>query len=146
MKNLLILFTIFFLAIHLAMPLRAVETPPVDELEIMLKKIESNLKMASAVTSVAKEKGETLVAQKVEEKKELKADLAEASEEIKTVSKRVEVFALRMVEVGLDTTVSIVDTNKEDTFVFKGALYDEWLAYKKAGGESDFEYYRLYKK
>lgn len=146
MKNLLIVFTIFFLAVHLAMPLRAVETPPVDELEMMLKKLENNLKVASAVTSVAKAKGEELVEQKVEEKKELKEDLVQASEELKVVSEKVEVFALRMVEVGLDTTVSVVDTKKEDNFVFKGALYDEWLEYKKAGGESDFEYYRLYKK
>ena len=140
------IFTVFFLAVHIATPLRAIETPPVDELEVMLKKIENNLRVASAVTSVAKAKGEALVEQKVEEKKELQAELVVASEELKIASEKVEIFATRMVEVGLDTTVSVVNTNKEETFVFKGALYDEWLEYKKNGGESEFEYYRLYKK
>lgn len=140
------IFTVFFLAVHIATPLRAIETPPVDELEVMLKKIENNLRVASAVTSVAKAKGEALVEQKVEEKKELQAELVVASEELKIVSEKVEIFATRMVEVGLDTTVSVVNVNEEETFVFKGALYDEWLEYKKNGGESEFEYYRLYKK
>lgn len=140
------IFTVFFLAVHIATPLRAIETPPVDELEVMLKKIENNLRVASAVTSVAKAKGEALVEQKVEEKKELQEELVVASEELKIVSEKVEIFATRMVEVGLDTTVSIVNINEEETFVFKGALYDEWLEYKKNGGESEFEYYRLYKK
>lgn len=146
MKYLLMIFTVFFLAVHIATPLRAIETPPVDELEVMLKKIENNLRVASAVTSVAKAKGEALVEQKVEEKKELQEELVVASEELKIVSEKVEIFATRMVEVGLDTTVSIVNINEEETFVFKGALYDEWLEYKKNGGESEFEYYRLYKK
>ena len=146
MKYLLMIFTVFFLAVHIATPLRAIETPPVDELEVMLKKIENNLRVASAVTSVAKAKGEALVEQKVEEKKELQAELVVASEELKIVSEKVEIFATRMVEVGLDTTVSVVNVNKEEAFVFKGALYDEWLEYKKNGGESEFEYYRLYKK
>lgn len=140
------IFTVFFLAVHIATPLRAIETPPIDELEVMLKKIENNLRVASAVTSVAKAKGEALVEQKVEEKKELQEELVVASEELKIVSEKVEVFATRMIEVGLDTTVSVVNFKEEDNFVFKGALYDEWLEYKKAGGESDFEYYRLYKK
>jgi len=140
------IFTVFFLAVHIATPLRAIETPPVDELEVMLKKIENNLRVASAVTSVAKAKGEALVEQKVEEKKELQAELVVASEELKIVSEKVEIFATRMVEVGLDTTVSVVNVNEEEAFVFKGALYDEWLEYKKNGGESEFEYYRLYKK
>jgi hypothetical protein len=146
MKYLLMIFTVFFLAVHIATPLRAIETPPVDELEVMLKKIENNLRVASAVTSVAKAKGEALVEQKVEEKKELQAELVVASEELKIVSEKVEIFATRMVEVGLDTTVSVVNVNEEEAFVFKGALYDEWLEYKKNGGESEFEYYRLYKK
>lgn len=140
------IFTVFFLAVHIATPLRAIETPPIDELEVMLKKIENNLRVASAVTSVAKAKGEALVEQKVEEKKELQEELVVASEELKIVSEKVEVFATRMIEVGLDTTVSVVNFKEEDNFIFKGALYDEWLEYKKAGGESDFEYYRLYKK
>lgn len=146
MKYLLGIFAVFFLAIHFSMPLRAIDPAPVDELEIMLKKIENNLRVASAVTSVAKAKGEALVEQKVEEKKELQEELVVASEELKIVSEKVEIFTTRMVEVGLDTTVSYVNINEEDNFVFKGALYDEWMEYKKNGGESDFEYYRLYKK
>jgi hypothetical protein len=45
-----------------------------------------------------------------------------------------------MAEVGLDTSTT------SDVARLSGPLYEEWLAYKKNGGESDFEYYRLYKK
>jgi len=43
------IFTVFFLAVHIATPLRAIETPPVDELEVMLKKIENNLRVANEI-------------------------------------------------------------------------------------------------
>jgi hypothetical protein len=48
-----------------------------------------------------------------------------------------------MTEAGIDTSVN---THKSDDFHYEGPLYEEWLEYQKNGGESDFEYYRLYKK
>ena len=125
------------------MPLGAVNQPPVDEVEQMLKKIEGNLQLASAVTSVAKAQGEKLVESKVQEKKELKENLEKATQELKVVEAKVEVFSARMIEVGLDTGVVV---GQPQDAQFTGPLYDEWLEYKKNGGESEFEYYRLYKK
>lgn len=125
------------------MPLGAVNQPPVDEVEQMLKKIESNLQLASSVTSVAKAQGEKLVESKVQEKKELKQNLEKATQELKVVEQKVEVFSARMIESGLDTALVVI-TPEEGKF--SGPIYEEWLEYKKNGGESDFEYYRLYKK
>lgn len=125
------------------MPLGAVNQPPVDEVEQMLKKIEGNLQLASAVTSVAKAQGEKLVESKVQEKKELKENLEKATQELKVVEAKVEVFSARMIEVGLDTGVIVGEPEEAK---LAGPLYEEWLEYKKNGGESDFEFYRLYKK
>lgn len=125
------------------MPLGAVNQPPVDEVEQMLKKIEGNLRLASAVTSVAKAQGEKLVESKVQEKKELKENLEKATQELKVVEAKVEVFSARMIEVGLDTGVVVGEPEEAK---LAGPLYEEWLEYKKNGGDSDFEFYRLYKK
>lgn len=125
------------------MPLGAINQPPVDDVEQMLKKIEGNLQLASAVTSVAKAQGEKLVESKVQEKKELKENLEKATQELKVVEAKVEVFSARMVEVGLDTGVVV---GERDEAKLAGPIYEEWLEYKKNGGESDFEFYRLYKK
>ena len=141
MKHILIVFFAIVCCIEIFPPLGAVNQPPVDEIEQMLKKVEGNLKMASAVTSVAKAKGEALVESKVEEKKELKENLQKATEELKVATEKVEVFSTRMAEVGLDTSLVVPEEAK-----LSGPIYEEWLEYKKNGGESDFEYYRLYKK
>jgi len=141
MKHILIVFFAIVCCIEIFPPLSAVNQPPVDEIEQMLKKVEGNLKMASAVTSVAKAKGEALVESKVEEKKELKETLQKATEELKVATEKVEVFSTRMAEVGLDTSLVVPEEAK-----LSGPIYEEWLEYKKNGGESDFEYYRLYKK
>ena len=141
MKHILLVFVAILFCFEIFAPLGAVNEPQVDEIEAMLKKIEGNLKMASAVTSVAKAKGEALVESKVEEKKELKATLEKATEELKVATEKVEVFSTRMAEVGLDTSLQIPEEAK-----LSGPIYEEWLEYQKNGGESDFEYYRLYKK
>jgi hypothetical protein len=140
MKHILLVFVTILLCIEIFTPLGAVNQPPVDEIETMLKKVEGNLKMASAVTSVAKAQGDALVESKIEEKKELQETLQKATDELKVATEKVEVFSTRMAEVGLDTSTT------SDVARLSGPLYEEWLAYKKNGGESDFEYYRLYKK
>jgi DNA-binding transcriptional regulator/RsmH inhibitor MraZ len=143
MKKLIYAFVAIIVCSEIFNPLNAVNQPNVDEIEQMLKKIEGNLKMAQAVTSVAKAQGEKLVESKVQEKKELKENLEQAKEELKVAEEKVEVFSTRMIEVGLDTALK-VEVPQEAKLA--GPLYDEWLEYKKNGGESDFEYYRLYKK
>lgn len=143
MKHILFIFLAIIIGFEIFMPLGAVNQPPVDEVEQMLKKIEGNLQLASAVTSVAKAQGEKLVESKVQEKKELKENLEKATQELKVVEAKVEVFSARMIEVGLDTGVVVREPEEAK---LAGPLYEEWLEYKKNGGESDFEFYRLYKK
>lgn len=143
MKHILFVFVAILFCIEVFTPLGAVNQPPVDEIEAMLKKVEGNLKMASAVTSVAKAKGEALVESKVEEKKELKQSLEQATEELKVAEEKVEVFSTRMIQSGLDTALNVMTPEEAK---LAGPIYEEWLEYKKNGGESDFEYYRLYKK
>jgi hypothetical protein len=72
MRTLIIAFCFFLLAVELAFPVGAVTTPPVDEIEMMMAKIQRNLSLASEVTKVAQSKSAALVAQKQEEKAELK--------------------------------------------------------------------------
>ena len=143
MKKLVVIFAFYICCLDIFIPVRAVNTPNIDEIEAMLQKIEENLAQASAVTSVAKAKGEALVETKVQEKKELKENLEEATQELKVAEEKVEVFSARMIEVGLDT--ALVEVAPEEAKL-AGPIYEEWLEYKKNGGESDFEYYRLYKK
>ena len=126
---------------ELIFPVKALNSPNIDEIEEMLKKVENNMKMASQVVSVAKEKGEKLVETKVEEKADLKEAVLTAEAKVEVMEKKNEVFMQRMVEVGLDTSTVPVEEAK-----LAGPVYDEWLQYRKNGGESDFEYYRLYKK
>ena len=143
MKQIVLVFVGALVCFELFAPLSAVNQPNVDEIDAMLKKIENNLSVASQVTSVAKAQGEKLVETKVQEKKELKENLEQATEELKVAEEKVEVFSARMVEVGLDTALVVVEPEEAK---LAGALYEEWLEYKKNGGESDFDYYRVYKK
>jgi hypothetical protein len=140
MKHILLVFVAILFCFEIFAPLGAVNEPQVDEIEAMLKKIEGNLKMASAVTSVAKAKGEALVESKVEEKKELQETLEKATEELKVATEKVEVFSTRMAEVGLDTSLVVEEA------VLSGPIYEEWLEYQQNGGESEFDYYRVYRK
>ena len=87
MKKELIILLIGFVLLDNSIPLKAIQQPQVDEVEIMLKKIEQNLKMASQVTSVAKSAGEKLVSNKVQEKAELKQAVADANAQVSELEK-----------------------------------------------------------
>jgi len=50
MRTLIIVFCFFLLAVEISFPVGAVTTPQIDEIEIMMAKIKSNLQMASQVT------------------------------------------------------------------------------------------------
>jgi hypothetical protein len=133
MRYLVILFCVFIAAIEIAFPVGAVTTPPIDEVEAMLKKVESNLRQASAVVSVAKAKGEKLVEGKVQEKAELKEAVVE---QMHVIEDKMEVYAVKMVGAGLDTTTQPVQ--------FKGEIYDAYLNYVSEGGKEEFDYFRMY--
>jgi hypothetical protein len=129
MKYVVIALFAFAISIEIAFPVRAISVPPVDEIEMMMAKIQDNLKMASQVTQMAQSKSAALVAQKQQEKAELK----EAVEVMKATN---EIFAAKMIANGLDTsTVEVPMT---------GPAYDAYLNYVEEGGKEEFDYFRMY--
>lgn len=143
MRTLIIAFCAFILVIELAFPVGAVATPPVDEIEMMLAKIQKNLSLASEVTKVAKTKSAAFVAQKVEEKKELKeavvvaeAKVEEVKSVIEKIEQKVEFYQVKMIGSGVDTSFQEVQ--------FVGPVYEAYLNYVEEGGKEEFEYFRLY--
>jgi coenzyme F420-reducing hydrogenase alpha subunit len=143
MRTLIFAFCILLLAIELAFPVGAVTNPPVDEVELMLAKIQKNLAMASEVTQMAQTKSAALVAQKVVEKKELKeavvvaeAKVEEVKEVMQKMEDKVEFYTVKMIGSGVDTSFQEVS--------FSGPVYDAYLNYVEEGGKEDFNYFRLY--
>ena len=136
MKHFLLIFIACFFVGIIATPSEKTKSVPVDEVELMLQKISDNLEMASVATAQAKAMGEKMVAAKVEEKKELKEAIVLAQEKVQVMEKKVEVYAVKMIGAGLDTS--------DAPLKMSGKAYDAWLNYVEEGGKEDFEYFRLY--
>lgn len=129
MKYVVIALFAFAISIEIAFPVGAINRPPVDEIEMMMAKIQDNLKMASQVTQMAQSKSAALVAQKQQEKAELK-------EAVVAAEQKSEIFAAKMISAGLDTsTVEVPMT---------GPAYDAYLNYVEEGGKEEFDYFRMY--
>ena len=136
MKHITLLFVACFFVGIIATPVEKSKSVPVDEVELMLQKISQNLEMASVATAQAKAMGEKMVAEKVEEKAQLKEAVAIAEQKVDVMTKKVEVFSAKMIGAGLDTS--------EAPLKLSGKAYDAWLNYVEEGGKEDFEYFRLY--
>ena len=136
MKHITLLFVACFFVGIIATPIEKTKSVPVDEVELMLQKISENLEMASVATAQAKAMGEKMVAEKVEEKAQLKEAVAIAENKVDAMTKKVEVFSAKMIGAGLDTS--------EAPLKLSGKAYDAWLNYVEEGGKEDFEYFRLY--
>jgi hypothetical protein len=136
MKHITLLFVACFFVGIIATPIQKSKSVPVDEVELMLQKISENLEMASVATAQAKAMGEKMVAEKVEEKAQLKEAVAIAEQKVDVMTKKVEVFSAKMIGAGLDTS--------EAPLKLSGKAYDAWLNYVEEGGKEDFEYFRLY--
>jgi len=143
MRYVLIALFAFIVAIEIAFPVGAITRPPVDEIEMMMAKIQDNLRMASQVTQMAQSKSAALVAQKQEEKAELKeavvvaeAKVEEVKHVVEEMEHKVEFYAVKMIGSGVDTSYQEVS--------FGGPIYEAYLNYVEEGGKEDFEYFRLY--
>ena len=136
MKHITLLFVACFFVGIIATPIEKSKSVPVDEVELMLQKISENLEMASVATAQAKAMGEKMVAEKVEEKAQLKEAVAIAENKVDVMTKKVEVFSAKMIGAGIDTS--------EVPLKLSGKTYDAWLNYVEEGGKEDFEYFRLY--
>jgi hypothetical protein len=129
MKYVVIALFAIVVSIEIAFPVRALSMPPVDEIEMMMAKIQDNLRMASEVTQMAQSKSAALVAQKQQEK----ADLKEA---VVAAEQKSEMFAAKMIANGIDTTTVEVPMT--------GPAYDAYINYIEEGGKDDFDYFRMY--
>ena len=136
MKHLILIFIASFFVGIIATPVQKSKSVPVDEVELMLQKISENLEMASVATAEAKAMGEKMVAEKVEEKAQLKEAVSIAENKVDMMTKKVEVFSAKMIGAGIDTS--------DAPLKLSGKTYDAWLNYVEEGGKEDFEYFRLY--
>jgi hypothetical protein len=128
-RTLIIIFCFFIVALELAFPVGAVTTPPVDDIELMLAKIQKNLAMASEVTQMAQKTSASLVEAKAEEKAQLK-------EAVVAAEQKAEMFAAKMIANGIDTAVAEIKMT--------GPAYDAYLNYVEEGGKEEFDYFRMY--
>jgi Tfp pilus assembly ATPase PilU len=110
MRNFALIFlTVLFLG-WICIPIQAVQQPPYDEVEAMLKKVEANLQTAGQATKLAQTMSEELVAAKVEEKAELKEAVVAAEAQALKAQAKVEKYAVTMMFLGVDTAMAEMDT------------------------------------
>jgi len=110
MRNFALIFlTVLFLG-WICTPIQAVEQPPYDEVEAMLKKVEGHLQTAGQATKLAQTMSAELVAAKVEEKAELKEAVVAAEAQILKAQAKVQKYAVTMMFLGVDTAMAEMDT------------------------------------
>jgi flagellar hook-basal body complex protein FliE len=136
MKYVVIALFAIVISIEIAFPVRAISMPPVDEIEMMMAKIQDNLRMASEVTQMAQSKSAALVAQKQQEKADLKEAVVAAEQKVDAIQKKSEILSAKMIANGIDTTTVEV--------LMTGPAYDAYLNYVEEGGKDDFDYFRMY--
>ncbi len=136
MKNLLWIFSVVFLFGYLSTTSWATEPPPINEMDALLKDIKNHTQAVGQQTKAAHEVSEKLVEEKAQEKAKLKEAVEAAQAKVEKMEDKIEVYAVKMVGAGIDTSVQVVE--------FKGTAYDAWLNYVQEGGKEDFEYFRIY--
>ena len=109
MRGAIFLTTLLILG-WICTPIQAVQQPPYDEVEAMLKKVEANLQTAGQATKLAQTMSAELVAEKVEEKAELKQAVVEAEAQTIKAQAKVEKYAVTMMFLGVDTAMAEMDT------------------------------------
>jgi len=105
----IVLFTLVLLG-WICTPIQAVQQPPYDEVEAMLKKVEGHLQTAGQATKLAQTMSAELVAAKVEEKAELKEAVVAAEAQTLKAQAKVEKYAVTMMFLGVDTAMAEMDT------------------------------------
>jgi Tfp pilus assembly ATPase PilU len=110
MKNFALIFlTVLFLG-WICTPIQAVQQPPYDEVEAMLKKVQANLETAGQATKLAQTMSAELIEKKVEEKAELKEAVVAAEAQALKAQAKVEKYAVTMMFLGVDTAMAEMDT------------------------------------
>jgi Tfp pilus assembly ATPase PilU len=105
-----IFLTTLLLLGWICIPIQAVQQPPYDEVEAMLKKVEANLQTAGQATKLAQTMSAELIEKKVEEKAELKEAVVAAKAQALKAQAKVEKYAVTMMFLGVDTAMAEMDT------------------------------------
>jgi Tfp pilus assembly ATPase PilU len=105
----IVLFTLLLLG-WICTPIQAVQQPPYDEVEAMLKKVEANLQTAGQATKLAQTMSAELIEKKVEEKAELKEAVVKAEAQTLKAQAKLEKYAVTMMFLGVDTAMADMDT------------------------------------
>ena len=141
--RLLLIFAFAFIGGYLFTESWATEPKPVSDIDALLKKIQQNTQVVGQATKQAHEVSEKLVEAKVVEKEQLKEAVVVAEkkaesvvQQMQVVQDQMEVYAVKMVGAGLDTTTTPIE--------FKGKIYDAYLNYLSEGGKEEFDYFRMY--
>jgi hypothetical protein len=141
--RLLLIFAFAFIGGYLFTESWATEPKPVSDIDALLKKIQQNTQVVGQATKQAHEVSEKLVEAKVVEKEQLKEAVVNAEKkaeavvvQMQVVQDQMEVYAVKMVGAGLDTTTTPIE--------FKGVIYDAYLNYLSEGGKEEFDYFRMY--
>lgn len=109
MRGAIFLTTLLLLG-WICTPIQAVQQPPYDEVEAMLKKVEANLQTAGQATKLAQTMSAELIEKKVEEKAELRQAVVEAEAQTIKAQAKVEKYAVTMMFLGVDTAMAEMDT------------------------------------
>jgi Na+/phosphate symporter len=136
MRTALIIFTALFMTGYVFTIANAKQTPTIDEIDALLSKVSKNVESSAEVTKMAQTMNEKMVESKVAEKEALKEAVVVAEQKVDVMTKKVEVYAVKMIGAGLDTS--------EVPLQLSGKAYEAWLNYVEEGGKEDFEYFRLY--
>jgi hypothetical protein len=141
--RLLIIFAFAFIGGYLFTESWATEPKPVSDIDALLKKIQQNTQAVGQATHAAHAVSEAMVEAKVAEKEQLKEAVVVAQkkaesvvQQMQVVQDQMEVYAVKMVGAGLDTTTTPIE--------FKGKIYDAYLNYLSEGGKEEFDYFRMY--
>ena len=105
----IVLFTLLLLG-WICTPIQAVQQPPYDEVEAMLKKVQANLETAGQATKLAQTMSAELIEKKVEEKAELKEAVVAAEAQTLKAQAKVKKYAVTMMFLGVDTAMADMDT------------------------------------
>jgi hypothetical protein len=136
MRTALLVFTALFMTGYVFTIANAKQTPTIDEIDALLNKVSKNVESSAEVTKMAHTMNDKMVESKVAEKEALKEAVVVAEQKVDVMTKKVEVYAVKMIGAGLDTS--------EVPLQLSGKAYDAWLNYVEEGGKEDFEYFRLY--
>ena len=139
MSRLLWIFSVLFMTGYIFTTSWASDPEPINEMDALLKKIQANTQAVGQATAAAHEVSEKLVEEKVQEKQELKEAVVEATAKVEQLEIVQDVYVSKMMAVGLDTAVFVVDEGRN-----AGPIYDAFLEYQKNGGKEDFNWFRLY--